>query len=56
MTENERRLVEAVEYLLDYARRVAQRQIHQGDLMELVHIRQLLKEVKEETGTQEQKP
>jgi hypothetical protein len=48
MTENERKLVEAVEFLLDYSRRVALRQVHQGDLMELVHIRQTIKQVKGE--------
>lgn len=56
MTENERRLLEAVEFLLDYSRRVSQRQVRESDLMALVHIRQLVKAVKEEGSLQVQKP
>ena len=48
MTENERKLLEAVEFLLDYSRRVSQHQVRESDLMALVHIRQLVKAVKEE--------
>lgn len=44
--ENEK-LVEYVEFLLDYARRVAQRQITSADLVNLMEIRKTLKEIKD---------
>lgn len=41
------RLVDDVEYLLDYARRVAQRQVVKEDIEGLKEIRRDLKEAKE---------
>ena len=46
LTEREEKLVEYVEFLLDYARRVAQRQITSVDLVNLIEIRKTLKEIK----------
>ena len=42
----EEKLVEYVEFLLDYARRIAQRQITPADLAVLTEIRKTLKEIK----------
>jgi len=48
MTEREKKMKEHIEYLLDYARRIAQRQITLNDPAKLMEIRLFLKELKQE--------
>ena len=46
MTDKEKEMLNMIEFLLDYARRVAQRQIVHEDWAELAKIRTFIKEVK----------
>ncbi len=51
MTQRETVMLNFLEYLLDYSRRVAQRQIKQSDLPRLAAIRALIAELnREEAG------
>ena len=51
MTQRETVMLNFLEYLLDYSRRVAQRQIKQSDTTRLAAIRALIAELnREETG------
>lgn len=48
MTEREKQMVGFIEYLLDYNRRIVQRQLVRGDWEKLDEIRDFLKEVKKD--------
>ena len=48
MTDNEKEMLNMIEFLLDYTRRVAQRQVTHEDWAELAKIRTFVKEVKSE--------
>ena len=48
MTQRETIMLNFLEYLLDYSRRVAQRQIKQSDLTRLAAIRALIAELNRE--------
>lgn len=53
LTEREERLLAAVEFLLDYARRVSQGQVRQEDWKKIADIRRLVNNIKnggEENG------
>ena len=52
MTTRERLLVSFIEFLLDYARRVAQHQVVQNDLTELLIIRNTIKQIKTSNSTE----
>ena len=48
ITEREKIMKDYIEYLLDYARRISQRQIVSDDLIKLKEIRSFLKDLKDE--------
>ena len=52
MTTRERLLVSFIEFLLDYARRIAQHQVKHSDATELAIIRNTVKQLKTKTETE----
>ena len=48
MTTNEKEMLNMIEFLLDYTRRIAQRQIVMDDTVHLLKIRTFIKELKSE--------
>jgi len=50
MTEREKQMIGYIDYLLDYNRRIAQRQLVRGDWEKLDEIRDFLKETKKENN------
>ena len=48
MTDKEKEMLNMIEFLLDYARRVAQRQVVMDDTTHLLKIRTFVKEIKSE--------